>query len=56
MFLPNDMQDSPEDEKPDDIIDEHTEFPDDVDVIDDAPGDEDSKDEFVDADVPNVVV
>ena len=50
------MQDSPEDEKPDDIIDEHTEFPDDVDVIDDAPGDEDSKDEFVDADVPNVVV
>ena len=41
-FLPIDIQDSPDDEKLG--IDEPPEFPEDVDVIEDPPGDEDSKD------------
>ena len=40
--LPIDIQDSPDDEKLG--IDEPAEFPEDVDVIEDPPGDEDSND------------
>jgi hypothetical protein len=47
------MHDSPDDEKPG--IDEHAEFPDDVDVIEEPPGDEDNSDEFDEADVVSVV-
>ena len=39
-ILPNEIHDSPDDEKLG--IDEPAEFPEDVDVIEDPPGDEDS--------------
>jgi hypothetical protein len=51
-LLPIDIHDSPDDEKLG--IDEPAEFPEDVDVIDDPPGDEDSNDELEDVDVGNV--
>ena len=41
-ILPNEIHDSPDDEKLG--IDELAEFPEDVDVIEDPPGDEDSND------------
>ena len=47
------MHDSPDDEKP--RIDEHAEFPDDVDVIEEPPGEEDNSDEFDDTDVVDIV-
>ena len=47
------MQDSPDDEKPE--TDEHAEFPDDVDVIEEPPGEEDNSDEFDETDIVDVV-